>query len=151
MGSKSHGYRSRARIRLIDMIGRSGSTNQNTYSVGTCNCHELMISASANIYRDCVVITTHNGNCYTEICLAFLDDAFVNNCTFILSNKNEIIYHQETSMLRSLSTDTIAHTTNQPDKETTSDTTLLYYYYYCYCCYCYYIVTVIVVTIIFIL
>ena len=55
-----HGYRSRARIRLIDMIGRSGSTNQNTYSVGTCNCYELMISASANIYRVCVVITTHN-------------------------------------------------------------------------------------------
>ena len=51
---------------------------------------------------------------------------FVNNCTFILFNKNEIIYHQETSMLRSLSTDTITHTTNQPDKETTSKPTLLY-------------------------
>ena len=72
-----------------------------------------------------MVIRTHNGNCYTEICLAFLDDAFVNSCTFILFNKNEIIYHQETSMLRSLSTDTITHTTNIPDKETTSHTTLL--------------------------
>ena len=72
-----------------------------------------------------MVIRTHNGNCYTEICLAFLDDAFVISCTFILFNKNEIIYHQETSMLRSLSIDTITHTTNQPDKETTSDTTLL--------------------------
>ena len=29
-------------------------------------------------------------------------------------------------MLRSLSTDTITHTTNQPDKETTSKPTLLY-------------------------
>ena len=74
-----------------------------------------------------MVITTHNENCYTEICLAFLDDAFVNNCTFILFNENEIIYHQETSMLRSLSTDTITHTTNQPDKETTSKPTLLEY------------------------
>ena len=125
MGSKSHGYRSRARIRLIDMIGRSGSTNQNTYSVGTCNCHELMISASA-IYRgDCVVITIHNGNCNTEICLAFLDDAFVNSGTFILFNKNEIIYHQETSMLRSLSTDTITHTTNQNRQGDDVHTTLL--------------------------
>ena len=114
MGSKSHGYRSRARIRLIDLIGRSGSTNQNTYSVGTCNRHELMISASANIYRVCVVITIHNENWYTETCLAFLDDAFINSCTFNLFNKNEIIYHQETSMLCSLSTDTITHTTNQP-------------------------------------
>ena len=49
---------------------------------------------------------------------------FVNNCTFILSNKNEIIYHQETSMLRSLSTDTITHTTNQTDKETSKPTLL---------------------------
>ena len=134
MGSKSHGYRSRARIRLIDLIGRSGSTNQNTYSVGTCNRHELMISASANIYRVCVVITTHNENWYTEICLAFLDDAFINSCTFNLFNKNEIIYHQETSMLRSLSTDTITHTTNQPDKETTSKPTLLYPSYKPVCC-----------------
>ena len=30
-------------------------------------------------------------------------------------------------MLRSLSTDTITHTTNQTDKETTSKPTLLYY------------------------
>ena len=50
---------------------------------------------------------------------------FVNNCTFILFNKNEIIYHQETSMLRSLSTDTITSTTNQPDKETTFQTNLV--------------------------
>ena len=32
-------------------------------------------------------------------------------------------------MLRSLSTDTITHTTNQPDKETTSKPTLLQLYY----------------------
>ena len=127
MGSKSHGYRSRARSRLIDMIGRSGSTNQNTYSVGTCNCQELMISASANIYRVCVVVRTPTRNCYTEICLASFDDAFIHNCTYILFNKNKIIYHQETSMLRSLSTDTITHATNQPDKETTFQTNLVIY------------------------
>ena len=40
---KSYGYQSRTRIRFIDIIVRSLSTNPNAYSVCTCNDHELLI------------------------------------------------------------------------------------------------------------
>ena len=43
-GWKSFGYQTRTRIRLIDMIFRSGSTNQNDYNIGTCNYHELLFT-----------------------------------------------------------------------------------------------------------
>ena len=63
---------------------------------------------------------THNRNYKIDICLASFDDTFVHSYTFV--DKNELIYHQETSMLRSLSTDTITHTyttTNQTNEQTT--------------------------------
>ena len=40
---KSYGYHSLTKIRLIDIIVRSLSTNPNDYSVCTCNDHELLM------------------------------------------------------------------------------------------------------------
>ena len=58
---KSYGYQSLTRIRLIDIIVRSLSTNPNAYSVGTCNDHGLLLRHVIywivyNYYMSCVVI-----------------------------------------------------------------------------------------------
>ena len=42
---KNYGYQSLTRIRVIDMIIRSVSTNQNAYSVGTCKSHRMLLGS----------------------------------------------------------------------------------------------------------
>ena len=76
------------RIRLIDMIIRSLSTNHNDYIVGTCNNHELLLRIMCCIEQYIHELRghkrTHNENYYIEICFASFDDTSVHSCTYIL-------------------------------------------------------------------